>query len=152
MGHRHTQLTVIETDHFWEDRLDHSWHEFNRLIIEPLNALADETHGTVTDTREFINQIVLSANEIHEEDRRIAKQRGKGKDTGRPESTREEWIQRGLKIIEVEDYRNRQQVTYEQACARAGVVYSTFRDWRRRIPKDCMNEARTLAQARLTRN
>jgi hypothetical protein len=147
------EIRIIK-DHYWQDRIDDISLSFKENIFDPLarfkqeqKELSDEP-DQIKELSSGADQFMAAAREAQEQERFAVERRGKSRYTGRPETTREEWLQRGRKIVEVEDYHNRQQISYEQACARAGVVYSTFRDWRRKIPKDCLNEAR----ARLTRN
>jgi hypothetical protein len=93
----HTWEDIIySNDLFWIDRGAKPWKRWSGQAIEPSEALADTT--------ELINQYQQQKDEIHET---IIKQRGKGKDTGRPETPREEWIKRGLTIIAVEECRDR---------------------------------------------
>jgi hypothetical protein len=144
----------IKDDHYWQDRIDDIWLKFKENIFDPLANFKQEQKERSAELDQIkklsggVDQIMAAAREAQEQERLTAGRRGRGKDTGRPETTREEWVQRGRKIIEVEECHNRQQISYEQACARAGVVYSTFRDWRRKIPKDYLDEART----HMTRN
>jgi hypothetical protein len=54
---------------------------------------------------------------------------------GRQPSTQKEWERRSATVEEVLQKREKLGITLEQACARAGVCYSTFRYWRREISK-----------------
>ena len=53
--------------------------------------------------------------------------------TGRFPLTDAEWEERFEVVRRVLRTKEREEITLEQACARAGVPYTTFKDWRRKM-------------------
>jgi hypothetical protein len=53
--------------------------------------------------------------------------------TGRPPLTDEEWTARFDLVKQVQKKREEMGITLEQACARVGIAYSSFRRWRQNM-------------------
>jgi hypothetical protein len=53
--------------------------------------------------------------------------------TGRPPLTDEEWTARFDLVKQVQKKREEMGITLEQACARVGISYSSFRRWRQNM-------------------
>jgi hypothetical protein len=123
----------------WEPEAENDKHILSRVIwfsIIPVAPTRIEVTAIsrIPELEGYLDRLLADIRSVYGiEDQHVGHSRDKPRKVGRPRLTEKQWEERFQTVRDVQRKSEELGITLEQACARIGVPYSTFRGWRRKM-------------------